>query len=95
MFRKWSESEEDIKSELRDRSNFQSKLHEDVKDVRGTQLEDHKTLADTKNTLEELSQWQTKTLVAVEEVQEGIRKFNQVAEDEKNRKKRRGKLRYF
>ena len=86
LLRQWSESEEDIKSKLRDISNFQSKVHEDVKDLRGTQLEDHKTLADTKNTLEKLSQCQTKTLVAVEEVQEGIRKFNQVAEDEKNRR---------
>lgn len=90
--REWSASEEDIKSELRDISNFQSKVHEDVKDVRGTQLEDHKTLADTKNTLEEFSQCQTKTLVAVEEVQEGIRKFNRVAEDEKNRREAERKI---
>ena len=86
LLREWSKSEENIKSELRDISNFQSKVYDDVKDVRGTQLEDHKTLADTKNTLEELSRCQTKTLVAVEEVQDGIRKFNHVAEDEKNRR---------
>lgn len=79
LMRKWSESEEDIKSQLRN-------THEDVKDVRRTQLEDHKTLADTKNRLEELSQCHTKTVLAVEEVQEGIKELKQVAEDEKNRR---------
>ena len=86
LLREWSDSEEDIKSQLRNILHFQNQVHEDVKDLRGIQLEDHKTLVDTKNRLEELSQCQIETHVAVEEVQEDIKEFKQVAEDEKNRR---------
>ena len=86
LLRGWSESEEDIKSQLRDISHFQTQVHEDVEDLRRRQIEDHTTLEDTKIKLEELSQCQTKTLSAVEEVQQGIEEFKQVAESEKNRR---------
>ena len=87
LLRDWSESEEDIKSQLREISHFQTQVHEDVEDLRRTQIEDHTTLEDTKIKLEELSQCQTKTLSAVEEVQQGIEEFKKVAESEKNRRK--------
>ena len=86
LLRDWSESEEDIKSQLREISHFQTQVHEDVEDLRRTQIEDHTTLEDTKIKLEELSQCQTKTLSALEEVQEGIEEFKQVAESEKNKR---------
>ncbi|XP_044163999.1 uncharacterized protein LOC114961314 isoform X4 [Acropora millepora] len=50
----WAESEEDIKSQLRDIRQDQTKTGQTVNEVRQTQIEDHKTMQDIKKIVEDL-----------------------------------------
>ena len=51
---KWADSEEDIKSQLRDILQDQTKTGETVNEVRQTQIEDHKTMQDIKEMVEDM-----------------------------------------
>ena len=55
----WADSEEDIKSQLRDIRDVQTKVQQIVGDVRQTQLEDHGAIREGKAKLEEVHQMQT------------------------------------
>ena len=50
----WAESEEDIKSQLKDIRQYQSKVQQAVDEVHLTQLDDRKILQDNKRKLEEV-----------------------------------------
>ena len=49
----WAESEEDIKSQLRDMRQYQAKTWQTVFEVRQTQIEDQKTMQDIKEMVEQ------------------------------------------
>ena len=75
----WADSEQKIKSELKE-------MKRDVKEVLQTQLEDCKTLQDGVSKLEGISQTQTKTQQAVEEVHESLREVKQELESLSNKR---------
>ena len=50
---KWADSEEDIKSQLRDIRQYQAKTWQTVVEVRQTQIEDQKTIQDIKEMVEQ------------------------------------------
>ena len=50
---KWADSEEDIKSQLRDIRQYQAKTWQTVVEVRQTQIEDQKTMQDIKEMVEQ------------------------------------------
>ena len=56
----WAKSEEELKSHLADLRGSHSATQHSIKEVRDTQLEDHKTLQDSKSVLGEVHQTQTK-----------------------------------
>ena len=66
----WADSEEDIKSQLKDLRQYQSKVQQTVDEVHLTQLEDRKILQDNKRKLEEVHEVQTKTQKTVDEVRQ-------------------------
>ena len=68
MLLDWADSEEDIKSQLKELRQCQTETQQDVGKVLETQLEDRKTLEDSKAKLDEVRQTQTKT----QEIVEGV-----------------------
>ena len=64
----WADSEEDIKSQLKELRQCQTETQQDVGKVLETQLEDHKTFEDSKAKLDEVHQTQTSIKGAVERV---------------------------
>ena len=64
----WADSEEDIKSQLKEMRQYQSKVQIAVDEVHLTQLEDRQILQDNKRKLEEVHEVQTKTQQTVDEV---------------------------
>ncbi len=64
----WADSEEDIKSQLKNIFQSQTETHQSIADVHQTQLKEHKTLEDSKSKLEEVHQFQTKTQEIVKAV---------------------------
>ena len=69
----WAESEEDIKSQLKDIRQYQSKVQQAVDEVHLTQLKDGKILLGSKRKLDEVHQVQTKTQQTVDEVRQNQR----------------------
>ena len=66
----WAESEEVIKSQLKDIRQYQSKVQQALDEVHLTQLEDRKILQDSRRKLEEVREVQTKTQQTVDEVRQ-------------------------
>ena len=66
---KWADSEEDIKSQLRDIRQYQAKTWQTVVEVRQTQIEDQKTMQDIK---EMVKQQDVRSLQSVAVTQETI-----------------------
>ena len=66
----WEDSEEDIKSQLKDIRQSQSKVQQAVDEVHLTQLEERKILQDSKRKLEEVHEVQTRTQKTVDEVRQ-------------------------
>ena len=66
----WADSEEDIKSQLKDLHHSQSKVQQTVDAVRLTQLDDLKIRQDSKRKLYEVHQVQTETQQTVDEVRQ-------------------------
>ena len=64
----WTDSEEDIKSQLKEMRQCQTETQQDVGKVLETQLEDRKTLEDSKAKLDEVHQTQTSIKGTVERV---------------------------
>ena len=64
----WADSEEDIKSQLKELRQCQTETQQDVGKVLETQLEDHKTLEGSKAKLDEVHQTQTNIQGNVERV---------------------------
>ena len=70
VFFEWADSEEDIKSQLKDIRQSHSKVQQAVNEVLLTQLEDRKILQGSKRKLEEMQEIQTKTQKTVDEVRQ-------------------------
>ena len=66
----WADSEENIKSQLKDIRQYQVKSGQTVVEVRQTQIQDQKILKDSKRKLEEMHEVQTETRQTVGEVRE-------------------------
>ena len=66
----WAESEEDIKSQLKDIRQYQAKTGQTVVELHHTQIEDRKILQDSKTKLEEVHDVQTETQQTLDEVRE-------------------------
>ena len=66
----WADSEEDIKSQLKDIRQYQNKVQQAVDEVHLTQLEDRKILQGSKRKLEKVQEVQTKTQKTVDEVRQ-------------------------
>ena len=66
----WAESEEDIKSQLKDIRQYQSKVQQAVDEVHLTQLEERQILQDSKRKLEEVREVQTKTQQTVDAIRQ-------------------------
>ena len=66
----WADSEEDIKSQLKDIRQYQNKVQQAVDEVHLTQLEDRKILQGSKRKLEKVHEVQTKTQKTVDEVRQ-------------------------
>ncbi|XP_078376267.1 uncharacterized protein LOC144659655 isoform X1 [Oculina patagonica] len=64
----WADSEEDIKSQLKDLHQSQIKVQQTVQEVHKTQLEDREILQDSKRKLEEVHRTQTRTQQTVDEL---------------------------
>ena len=64
----WAESEEDIKSQLKDIRQYQAKTGKTVDEVRQAQIQDRKILDDSKRKLEEVHEVQTETQQTVDKV---------------------------
>ena len=77
----WGDSEEDIKSQLRDISKSQTKVQHTVDEVRQTQLEDREILQYSKGKLEEVHQFQTITQVTIDEVRQTQLKDREIIQD--------------
>ena len=78
---KWADSEEDIKSQLRDISKSQTKVQHTVDEVRQTQLEDREILQYSKGKLEEVHQFQTITQETIDEVRQSQLKDRETIQD--------------
>ena len=78
--REWADSEEDIKSQLINICQIQSKTQHTVDMVRQTQMEDHETLQDSNSKLEEVRRTQNKTQQTVEKVCQTQAKTQQTVE---------------
>ena len=70
MLRDWADSEEDIKSQLKDIRQFHTETQHNVEKVLQGQIEDRNTLKDTKSKVEEVRQIQIKTQQDVEKVRQ-------------------------
>ncbi|KAL9966369.1 hypothetical protein ACROYT_G024428 [Oculina patagonica] len=77
----WADSEADIKSQLKDVCQSQTKVQQSVDIVHKTQLEDSKTLQDSKVKLEEVHQVQTKTQQTVDEVRKTQLEDHEILQD--------------
>ena len=66
----WADSEEDIKSQLKDIRQYRNKVQQAVDEVHLTQLEDRKILQGSKRKLEKVHEVQTKTQKTVDEVRQ-------------------------
>ena len=77
----WADSEEDIKSQLRDISKSQTKVQHAVGEVRQTQLEDREMLQYSKGKLEEVHQFQTITQETIDEVRQSQLQDREIIED--------------
>ncbi|XP_067018644.1 uncharacterized protein [Acropora muricata] len=66
----WADSEEDIKSQLKDIRQYQSRVQQAVDEVHLTQLEDRKILQVSNRKLEEVHEVRTKTQKTVDEVRQ-------------------------
>ena len=66
----WADSEEDIKSQLKDIRQYQSRVQRAVDEVHLTQLEDRKILQSSNRKLEEVHEVRTKTQKTVDEVRQ-------------------------
>ncbi|KAL9961940.1 hypothetical protein ACROYT_G030984 [Oculina patagonica] len=88
--RDWADSDEDIKSQLKDIRQGQTETQQQVEKVLQIQLEDHKTLQDSISRLECVSQTQTTTRQAVEEVHETLQAgLQDVKQEFENLKRKR------
>ena len=79
----WADSEEDIKSQLKNMCQSQSKTQQTVDMVRQNQMEDRETLQDSYSKLEEVLQTQNKTQQTVEEVKEAVDSLKQGRDKDK------------
>ena len=77
----WAESEEDIKSKLKDMRQYQAETGQTVLEVRQTQIEDRKILQDSQMKLEEVHEMQTETQQTVDEVRESLTKTQQTVDE--------------
>ena len=77
----WADSEEDIKSQLKDIRQYHSKVQQAVDEVHLTQLGDRKILQDSKRKLEEVHEVQTKTQQTVDEVRQSQTKTQQTVDE--------------
>ena len=77
----WADSEEDIKSQLKDIHQSQSKAQQAVDEVHLTQLEDRKILQGSKRKLEEVHQVQIKTQQTVDEVRQSHSKTQKTVDE--------------
>ena len=77
----WADSEEDIKSQLRDIRQSQSKVQQAVDEVHSTQLEERKILQDNNRKLEEAHEVQTKAQQTVDEVRQSQNKTQQAVHE--------------
>ena len=77
----WADSEEDIKSQLKDIRQSQSKVQQAVDDVHLTQLEERQILQDSKRKLEEVREVQTKTQQTVDGVLQSQTKTQQTVDE--------------
>ena len=77
----WVESEEDIKSQLKDIRQYQTKTGQTVVEVRQIQLEDRKILQDSNRKLEEVHEVQAKTQQTVDEVRLSQTKTQQTVDE--------------
>ena len=68
----WADSEEDIKSQLKNIDQCQSKTHQAVEDVRQAQIK-------TQTTVEDVHQAQAKTQQSVDEVCQNVKKLKQMS----------------
>ena len=66
----WAESEEDIKSQLKDMRQCQTETQQSIAEVHQTQLQERKILEDSQSKLGEVHQIQTKTQETVEKVRQ-------------------------
>ena len=87
VLHEWADSEQDIKLQLKDLRQCQTKTQKDIARLLESQQEDDKTLQDTIFKLEGMCQSQTKTCQAVEGVHEtlqaGFHEVNQKVEQSK------------
>ena len=84
----WADSEEDIKSQLKNINQVQSKTHQAVEDVREAQVkiqktvkDIHQTQANTKKTLEDIHQTQASTQKTVEDIHQTQASTQKTVED--------------
>ena len=84
----WADSEEDIKTQLENINQVQSKTRQAVEDVREAQFKTHKTVKDihqtqanTKKTLEDIHQTQASTQKTVEDIQQTQASSQKTVED--------------
>ena len=73
----WADSEEDIKSQLKNIHQSQSKTHQAVEDVRQAQVKTYQAQAKTQKTVEELHKTQTDTHQNIEGVQQTMKEVLQ------------------
>ena len=77
----WADSEEDIKSQLRDIHQSQNKVQQAVDEVLLTELEDRKLLLGSKKKLEEVHQLQSETRQTIDEVRQSQAKTQQTVDE--------------
>ena len=77
----WADSEEDIRSNLKDMRQYQAETGQTVLEVRQTQIEDRKILQDSQMKLEEVHEVQTETQQTVDEVRESLTKTQQTVDE--------------
>ena len=77
----WADSEEDIKSQLRDISKSQTKVQHTVDKVRQTQLADREILQYSKGKLEKVHQFQTITLETIDKVSQSQLQDREIIQD--------------
>ena len=77
----WADSEEDIKSQLRDISKSQTKVQHTVDEVRQTQLADREILQYSKGKLEKVHQFQTITQETIDKVSQSQLQDREIIQD--------------